>query len=102
MWLQMALFPFFIAEYYYFVYIYIPHLLYSSMCGDLGCFHILGIVNSAAMNISLHIFKIYVLIERKLLHIVVLVSGIQQREPAITIQRVPASRASLLSPVPPL
>ena len=80
---------FLIAEYYYFVYIYILHLLYASMGGDLGCFHILAIVNSAAMNISLHIFKIYALIESKLLHIVVLVSGIQQVGPAITIPRVP-------------
>uniref|UniRef100_A0A4X1U3I5 Uncharacterized protein n=1 Tax=Sus scrofa TaxID=9823 RepID=A0A4X1U3I5_PIG len=37
------------------LYIYTPHLLYSSVGGHLGCFHVLAIVNSAAMNLGVHI-----------------------------------------------
>ena len=35
-------------------YINVPHLLYSSVDGHLGCFHVLATVNSAAMNIGEH------------------------------------------------
>ena len=42
---------------------YKPHLLYSSVDGHLGCFHILVIVNSAAMNFEVHvIFQINIFI----------------------------------------
>ena len=34
---------------------YVPHLLYSSVSGHLGCFHVLPIVDSAAMNIGVHV-----------------------------------------------
>ena len=37
------------------VYMCIPHLLYPLISGHLACFHVLAIVNSAAVNIAVHI-----------------------------------------------
>ena len=37
------------------LYIYTPHLLYSSVGGHLGYFHVLATVNSAVMNITVHV-----------------------------------------------
>ena len=34
---------------------YVPQLSYSSADGYLGCFHVLAIINSAAMNIRVHV-----------------------------------------------
>ena len=61
MLLQMELFHsfffsfFFMAEYYYIVYMYHIVFIYSSVDGHLGCFHVLAIVNRTAMNIEVHV-----------------------------------------------
>ena len=46
---------FLMAEYYSMVYMYHCFLIHSSADGHLGCFHVLPIINSGAMNIGVHV-----------------------------------------------
>ena len=43
------------AEYYFIVYMYHVFFMHSSVCGHLGYFHVLGVVNSAIIDIGMHV-----------------------------------------------
>ena len=55
MLLQMALFHSFYAEKYSIVYMYHRFLIHSCVNRYLGCLLVLAFVNSAAVNIELHV-----------------------------------------------
>ena len=46
---------FFIAEYYFIVYVYHIFFIHSSVSGHWGCFHVLTVMNSASMNMRVHV-----------------------------------------------
>ena len=58
MLLQMTLSHSFLWQIFHCVYIYHIIFIHSSVHGYLGYFHVLAIVNSAAMNIRVYLFEL--------------------------------------------
>ena len=55
MLLQMTLLHFFMADKYFIIYINHIFFIHSSANKHLGCFLVLAVVNSAAVNIRVHV-----------------------------------------------
>ena len=54
----------FMAEQYSIVYMYHIFLIHSSVNGYLGCFHVLAIVNSAAVNMQVYVSFGFIVLSR--------------------------------------
>ena len=68
------------------VYMYHSFLIHSSADGHLGCFHVLAMINSAVMNIGVHV---------SLSDLVSLVQGVEKREPSYLLVGMQTSTVTM-------
>ena len=67
------------------VYMYHSFFIHSSADGHLGCFQVLAIINSAVMNIGVHITRQSVWLISKSLQAINAGEGMEKREPSYTV-----------------